>query len=212
MKSVTNLLKLLLVAVVVGNALAVYFLSQQVRGLKKPALQPTPLPQAPINRTDLSSYATKDYVDRIISNLPSSTPNPQTVTVIKETAETSVKQTTIIPISTSYSTQNLDWADVPNSDFYLDLVNDYSEEASAYWEAFIHEQHGNGKVFARLFDVTHSIAVVGSDLETNNASSKLETSAGALAIWRGKNLYRVQIKSEKGFPVFFNSGRLKIRY
>ncbi|OGM32930.1 hypothetical protein A2803_05040 [Candidatus Woesebacteria bacterium RIFCSPHIGHO2_01_FULL_44_21] len=212
MKLATNLFKLLLVVLVVINSLASYFLFQQVQGLKKPTPQPNSIVQIPVSEdVDLSSYATKDYVNQTVADIPEAS-KTETAAVVKEPVVSQSAQTTIIPISATYSTQSLDWVDVPNSDFYLDLVGDYGESAAAVWEAFIYEQHGNGKVFARLRDVTHSIAVVGSDLETNSASSKLEVSAGTLGIWRGKNLYRVQLKSEKGFPVYFNSGRLKITY
>lgn len=196
------------------NLVVSYFLFTEIQGLKsKPAIPPpNSVIQVPSGEEiDLSGFATKDYVNSAIAQIPETSPSTETVTVVKETTDSS-KKTTIIPITATYSTQNLNWEDVPNSDFYLDLVNDYGEAASAYWEAFVYEQHGNGRVFARLFDVTHGIGVVGSDVETNSATSKLEISAGNLGIWRGKNLYRVQIKSEKGFPVFFDSGRLKVSY
>jgi hypothetical protein len=130
--------------------------------------------------------------------------------VVKEVAS-SEKQTSIIPIGAIFSTQSLDWIDVPGSEFYLDLGADYSSDAVVIWDVFLHEQHGNGLAEARLMDVTHGIIVVNSELNTNNASSTLLTS-GVLGIWQGNNLYRVQVRSQKGFPIFFNSGRLKITY
>jgi len=217
MKIVVNALKALLVIVVVVNTLAAYLLFQNFTSLRAEVVSkspetpsPTKVGQMPTGeKIDMSTYATKEYVDESIASIPKDTVKTETVTV---TVPSTTKQTTIIPISAEFSTQSTDWIEVVNSDFYLDLVGDYGEEATANWDAFIHEQHGNGKVYARLFDVTHSIAVVGSDLENNSETSKLETSAGILGIWRGKNLYRVQIKSQIGFPVFFNSGRLKITY
>jgi hypothetical protein len=190
------------------------YLFTEIQGLKSQMERPTPTTSPAVyipvsdsgNGADYTALI-KEEVAKAVAALPTSAPAQAAVVT-----PASGKQITIIPISTNYSTQSLEWVDVPGSDFYLDLVGDYGEEAVASWEAFINEQHGNGKVFARLFDTTHSIAVVGSDVETNSATSKLETSWGNLAIWRGKNLYRVQIKSEKGFPVYFNSGRLKITY
>lgn len=212
MKFATNLSKVLLVAFVAGNTLANYLLFSQIQELKKPAVPQTNttvrLPEG--EAVNLSAYATKEYVDEVAKGLRAPTPSPSAPTIqTTQTTSTPTKQISIIPISATFSTQSLDWVDVPNSDFYLDLVNDYSEDASVFWEAFIHEQHANGKAFARIIDVTHGIAVVGSEIETGSGTSVLVVS-GNLAIWRGKNLYRVQLKSEKGFPVFFNSGRLKI--
>lgn len=212
MKFVTNLFKALLVGFVIGNTIAIYLLFEQVQELRKPVPQPNTIVQLPVGEdVDLSGYATKEYVNESVGALQE-VPEEPPVPIKPAATPTPSKQTTIIPISTTFNTQSLDWVDVTGSDFYLDLVGDYGEDAKAFWEAFVYEAHGNGRVFARLYDVTHSIGVVGSDLETNSATSKLETSAGALAIWRGKNLYRAQIKSEKGFPVYFNSGRLRISY
>lgn len=166
---------------------------------------PTAIPNAaPAPQSvDLSDYATKSYVDSVVASASPKTVVTNTQTTTKEPS------VTYIPISKNYTTQSLDWVDVPDTDFYLDLVNDYGENATAYWEAFLHEEHGNGDAQVRLMDVTHGIVVANSELSTNNASSTLITSAN-LAIWRGKNLYRVQMKSQKGFVVYFDTGRLKI--
>ena len=114
-----------------------------------------------------------------------------------------------MPLTGGFSTKSLDWVDVSGTDFYLDLVTDYGESAVVSWDAFIYEEHGNGLAEARIYDATHGIVVQNSEISTNNPASTLVTSAN-LAIWRGKNLYRVQIRSQKGFYVFFDSGRLKI--
>lgn len=207
-------MKYMISLLVVVNLLVSIYLFGEIQALKKvkplvPVSNSTI--QIPREDVDLSSFATKDYVDKAIVGI-SKKDEKEASTVVREVTADSSQKTTILPISATFSTQNRDWTDVPNSDFYLDLASDYSEAAVAVWEAFIHEQHGNGKAYARLYDVTHNIGVVGSEIETNSSVSNLQASAGTLAIWRGKNLYRVQIKSEKGFAVFFNSGRLKISY
>ena len=69
--------------------------------------------------------------------------------------------------------------------------------------------NGNGAAYARLFDVTHGVAVDGSEL-SSSAENFAQISSGRIRVWSGNNLYRVQIKSLNGFTVYFDSGRMKI--
>jgi len=121
------------------------------------------------------------------------------------------QQITFIPVSGGISTTSTDWVDVPGSEFELNLQDDFGKTSSVTWEASIYEQHGNGRAIVRLSDKTNSVAVPGSEVSTNSDTSTLIKS-DQLVIWAGKNKYQVQIKSEKSFPAFFDSGRVKIVY
>ena len=124
------------------------------------------------------------------------------------TPKPSQPQVIYIPLGGGGSTISRDWTDVGNAEVYLD-VNDYPNLEKAYFEGFIKVKHGNGKVFARLYDVNHSIGVQGSDIESASENFTLVES-GTLNFWQGKNLYRIQIKSLNGYEASIDSGRIKI--
>ena len=127
--------------------------------------------------------------------------------------QTSLKgQTSYISLSGPFTTTATDWINLNGVEAYIDLEKEYGKGATVSWESSLKVAHGNGQAFARLFDVTHGIAVSGSEISTtNNADSKLVTS-GNLNLWAGRNLYRVQIKSLNSFEVTFGEGRVKIGY
>jgi len=124
------------------------------------------------------------------------------------TQETAQPQVLYIPLGGGGSTISRDWADIGNAEVYLD-INDYPNLEKAYFEGFIKVKHGNGKVFARLYDVTHSIGVQGSDIDSTSENFTLVES-GTLNFWQGKNLYRVQVKSLNGYDAYIDSGRIKL--
>lgn len=124
---------------------------------------------------------------------------------------TTRSQTTYIPIIGPISTTSLGWYDAPGTEFYLNTA-DYGKNMYASWEASLKIAHGNGSAYARLFDVTHGIAVNGSELVVSNKSDLTESYSGGLNFWAGNNLYRVQIKSLNSYEATFGNGRLKIMY
>jgi len=141
---------------------------------------------------------------------------------IKKTAESSKTttvavpvlrgETTYIPLAGPITTTSIGWVDAAGTDVYIDLANEYGKAATVSWDAFLKVAHGNGQAFARLYDVTHGIAVSGSEISTVNNETSTQVSSGNLNLWAGKNLYRVQIKSLNSFEVTFGSGRIKINY
>lgn len=124
---------------------------------------------------------------------------------------TTTKQTTYIPISASYSTQSTDWKDVPGSEVYIDLNNDFSADAYVTWEANLSIANASGTADARLFDKTHGIAVQGS-LVSVSSSDISQVKSGQIYPWSGNNQYIVQIKSLNSNLATFSSGRIKVVY
>lgn len=124
---------------------------------------------------------------------------------------TATKQTTYIPISTSFSTQSTDWKDVPGSEVYIDLANDFSNDAYVTWEASLSIANASGTADARLFDKTHGIAVQAS-LVSVSSSDVTQVKSGQIYPWSGNNQYIVQIKSLNSNLATFSSGRIKVVY
>jgi len=129
----------------------------------------------------------------------------------KTSTTTKQKQTTYIPLSGPFSTNSTDWVDASGTEVYIDAENDYAKDAYITFEATLKIANASGKAYARLFDATHAIAVNGSEVEVTSSSYGTVTS-GSLALWRGKNLYKVQIKSLNSEEATFGNGRIKITY
>lgn len=161
-----------------------------------------------------------DEVKRAVTKTPTSTPTPtdrptSTPTPVKAPSSTSKtpeksSQTTYIPLGGSGSTTAIDWTDLANTGVYI-KASDYGTGPYITWEAFLKIKDANGETFARLYDATNNIAVVGSEISTKSGVFT-QVSSGKLQFWAGNNLYRVQVKSLNSREAFFDNGRVKINY
>jgi len=121
-------------------------------------------------------------------------------------------KTAYIPIAGPITTTSTDWVDATGTDFYLDLAADYSPLATASWEAVLSLSNSSDQVYARLYDVTHSSVVGGSEITLINTITPTTVASGNISLWRGWNSYRVQFKSRSSSLVTVTSGRVKIVY
>lgn len=153
----------------------------------------------------------KEEIQKIVSDAVSSV-SGTTKTVVQKTQTVMENKVAYVPLSGPITTTSTGWVDAAGTDIYIDLVGDYGKNAKVSWEAFLKVAHGNGQAYARLYDVTHGIAVDGSELTLVNKDTSTQVSSGNLSFWSGRNLYRVQIKSLNSFEVTFGSGRIKISY
>jgi hypothetical protein len=122
------------------------------------------------------------------------------------------KQTSFISLGTTVSTTSTSWVDVEDAEVYIDLENDYGEDAKVSWEASLKVAHSNGQAFARLYDDTNKIVVLESEISTTDNADFEQASSSNLNFWKGRNLYKVQIKSLNSFEVTYSGGRIKISY
>jgi len=128
------------------------------------------------------------------------------------TTTDAVKQTSYIAMGDAFATSSMDWVDVPGSGVYVDLADDYGEDAMVIWSASLKVAHGNGQAYARIYDATNNITVAGSEITTTNNADYVQATSGGMALWRGRNLYKVQIRSLNGFEVSYSGGKIKISY
>ncbi len=135
------------------------------------------------------------------------TVTPTGVKVLTKTVSKS-KHMSYVNISGGFGQVAYDWTDVPASEFYFNKA-DYEGLTEVNFESNMKLLNGNGMAYVRLFDVTHGVAVTGSQVETGNQSNTVVTST-ALNFMDGKNLIRVQIKSLTADTTVFNSGRLVV--
>lgn len=158
------------------------------------------------------SFPTKSDVESLISSAISTisgvTPKPSSIPSQTPKGDRIV----YIPLGSSGSTQATSWTDVPNAEIWLNFNGEYGQKALAWWDAFLRVDNANGTTYARLFDVTHGIAVDGSTISVSSTATPTDVESENLRLWSGRNLYRVQIKSLNSSTAFFDSGRIKISY
>lgn len=164
-----------------------------------------------VQKIDICGEDCKKEVNDIVSKAISTVSGTTKTIVQSGTAAPKEKQTTYIPLSGPITTTSMNWVDAAGTDVYIDLVNDYGKNTWVSWEAFLKVADGNGQAFARLYDVTHNIAVNGSEVSVTSGTST-QVISGELKLWAGRNLYRVQLKSLNSFVITFGGGRIKINY
>lgn len=164
-----------------------------------------------VQKVDVCGEDCKKEVNDIVSKAISTVSGTTKTIVQSGTAAPKEKQTTYIPLSGPITTTSMNWVDATGTDVYIDLVNDYGKNTWVSWEAFLKVADGNGQAFARLYDVTHNIAVNGSEVSVTSGTST-QVISGELKLWAGRNLYRVQLKSLNSFVVTFGGGRIKVNY
>ncbi len=147
-------------------------------------------------------------LESMISDVSNILTNDNPVVAPTSVITKKIKTVTYFPISGSGSTLSTNWVDVSGTDFYLSK-SDYPGLVGIYFEANMKLANGNGEAYLRIYDVTHGIAVSGSEISTSNQISTFVTS-GNLNFWSGYNNYRVQAKSLTADTTVFESGRLKI--
>jgi len=154
----------------------------------------------------------KNYIDEKFDKLNENTADAIPTAMVQRTPTTvtlpKVKNVSYLPIPGSGSTLANDWTSINGTDFYLSK-NDYPGLTGVYLEVNMKLTNGNGMAFVRLYDATHGIGVVGSELKTSNQTSTFVTS-GNLSLWEGYNHYQIQVKSLTADTAVYESGRLKI--
>ncbi len=118
------------------------------------------------------------------------------------------KSVAVVPIPGSGETKENNWTNVYGSEFYFDS-EDYPGMSEAYWEANLKLFNGNGKAFARLFDITAGIEVWGSEIYSESQNYEAVKS-GKISLRPGNRLYRVQLKSLTADTTVYNFGTIKI--
>lgn len=166
---------------------------------------------APIYNTkteyvDKCGIECQKYIDAKLI-FPSPSPSTITKTVYQTVTKPKTKSIVYVPIPGSGNVIG-DWTSVSGTDFYFDKA-DYPGLLEISFEGNLKLFNGNGVAYMRLYDVTHGIAVQGSDAQTVSQTST-PVNSGSINFWAGKNLYRVQLKSLTADSAVFDGGKLKV--
>lgn len=154
----------------------------------------------------------KEIADQVARAMATLSASPKFSAVKPLPVSTSKPQDTYIQISGSGSTQNTNWTDVPGTDFSFDVTRDFDKSAKFAWEGFLKITSANGTAYARIYDVTHSIGVDGSEISVVDKEDFTRANSTNMNFWAGRNLYRVQIKSLNTFNVDYTGGKIRVSY
>ncbi len=204
-----------------------------------PMVSPTPIPSlnaSPlatnssngevINKVnDLSSVVSKKLssIDDRLNNLESSQAQMKTqVAQIEQnnssvtnqsnsgSSTTQTKSPAYIPVVTSASATSGDWVDVTGQDIVLNMAN-YQGYTKIYMETSLRCYQGNGRAYARLFNVTDGTAVLPSELSTSNQDYTYIESA-SFTLPSSQKTYRLQLKSLTGYSTDIQNVRLRVMF
>ncbi len=133
-------------------------------------------------------------------------------TAAKETSKketiTSNPKVYYIPLGSANVTSQNSWKDT-GAQAYVDLAN-YNNVREVYFEASMYLPSANGRVYARLFNISDNIEVWNSEVWVEDSTPTLVTSVSPVRTWMGNKLYRVQMKTSMGFEGVLDSARIKI--
>jgi hypothetical protein len=226
MGKVNNVVKILFWLIVfaglVGIGVGGYYLNNKIDNLKKTVLS------LDYSKKDIEiaasdqiadvevltcSSACKSEIEKIVSDAVLAGSRGEVERIVEtKTIVTESSGTDYIAMGSTSTTISTDWVTLEETGVYIDLIEDYGEDAIVSWEVFLKVQHSNGQAFARLYDATNNIAVDLSELSTTNNAEFERVSSGYLPFWRGRNLYEIQVKSLNSFLVTYSGGRIKISY
>ena len=213
---------ILLTLVVIGLGAGLYFLyaNQKVLSSSVESLDGTPAvvfegSEEQSTSVDICGDTCKAEIARLVSQAVATLSGATTQTVVeRQTVVTTESSggTDFVPMGSTHTTTSMDWANIEDTAVYIDVVNDYGEDADVSLEASLKVAHGNGKAYVRLYDDTNKIAVDGSELSTTDNVTFIRVATGNLPLWRGRNLYKIQIKSLNSFEITYSGGKIRINY
>lgn len=156
-------------------------------------------------KSEVSKAVASQSANTNVNSTPVGTPKSVGVSAQKP-------QVSYIPFGADYSTNSTSWVDAVANEVSFDLASDYSKGAKVSWEASLRVDNANGVAFARIFDVTHGIAVDGSEIAVTDNASFQRISSGNINLWSGRNVYRVQVKSLNSSQIFYSGGKIRISF
>lgn len=213
--AITIMLVLVLIILVAGS---LYYFSNQKIDTNPPASA-----QKPVSHPNSSS--------EVPAGLPSSTPIPifsasddpklnflksqildevdrRIATLSAQDGGTAPKEA-FVYFGNSGSTQSTTWSDMSGSDIKFN-INNYPRAKAFYFQADLQTDAPDRTGYARIYDITHSLGVAGSDIAFSGLTANLKESA-SLNLAPGNLQLRIQLHSDLNVTTIYNP-RIKIVY
>lgn len=146
--------------------------------------------------------AISEASDAVLEQIPTVSPPGANVIV----SQTGVKEF-YIPLG-SGSTKSQDWVELAGVEAVVDSAN-FPNVKSVIFEASLRIPTANGRVYAKLYDVTAKHDVWYSEVWAEGSTSYRAESAN-INLSSGRHLYRLMMKSTMGYEALLDSARIKI--
>lgn len=159
------------------------------------------------------------YIDAKIANLRTEllqkinsipTQTVEKVTTSTSTSTSAQFKELFVSMGIGGSTQSISWTDVPSSDITFDSAS-YPGAKEFYFVAHMNSDAPDRTAYARIYDATSFVGVIGSDISTKSLTSTLVQS-GKLTMSSGSRTLRVQVHSLNGNLAEIDNPRIKVVY
>lgn len=164
---------------------------------------PTPQPATTIETCD------RDCVEQVVDAKLAALPTAAKTTTVAKPKVTSAPKTSFVNLA-SGTAAGTSWTGISGTELWLD-TSLYAASVVGTWEGQLKIQDGNGLGYARLYDITNNRGVDGSEVQVSGTDT-ISFYSGNLALWRGQNQYRIEVRSTTGYPVTVSSARIKLVY
>ncbi len=141
--------------------------------------------------------------------LDASTSCPTACVNLINSAKSTSKELTV-SISASGTTVKTDWVTVSGSEITFNKAN-YPGAKKFYFQANLSSDAADRTSYARLYDITHSIAVQGGDVSSSSITLK-QVQSGELNPFSGDLTLGIQIKGLNGNLVTISNPRIVVKY
>lgn len=138
---------------------------------------------------------------------PSETPSLPTAPPTPSAASAPMAKEIYIPLGNG-STKSLDWTGISGAEVVLDTAN-FPKIKSMIFEAFLQIPTGNGKAYAKLYNITDQHDVWLSEVAVEGGGVQRAESKN-INFDAGRKVYRVMMKTTMGYEAILESARLKI--
>lgn len=154
------------------------------------------------------SAQTEMTLEERVASLEKRVASLEKKTAVSATKANSVAKESYVQLSGG-SGVGIDWVAVSGSEFWLD-TSLYGGSVEVSWQGKV-EGEGGGAVdgWVRIYDMTNSRGVDYSQVEVTGSGGSSFYSK-SMAIWRGQNQYRVEVKSRTGVLMKVVSPRLRV--
>lgn len=126
------------------------------------------------------------------------------------TTSSVTKPPVYVPLGYSGSSPSLEWVTIPGFEVEID-TNEYAGQRAAYLAVQLSVYQGNGRAYARLYNITDNTAIFNSEVSTTNqANTSLISSSFSLA--SGKKKYQLQLKSSTSYAAQVQQANIKITF
>lgn len=147
---------------------------------------------------------------QIVAAIPSSSVVQLPSTKSTSTTSTQSIKELIVNFGGDGSTTSTSWTDMSTTDINFNPAN-YPGAIGFYFQANLRADAPDKTTYARVYDATHFVGVIGSDISSLGMTSNLVES-GKLTFLSGPLRLRVQIHSLNGNSAFLDSARIRITF